>query len=60
MFAVQARLLARSGIVEREMRKNIARYVRERIGHEVSSFSTIDLMPLMKGVADQLTGEASD
>ena len=57
---VQARLLARSGIVEREMRKNIARYVRERIGHEVSSFSTIDLMPLMKGVADQLTGEASD
>lgn len=54
---IQARVLARSGIVEREMRKHIARYVRERLANEVAAFSTIDLMPLMHGVASQLTGE---
>jgi hypothetical protein len=54
---IQARVLARSGIVEREMRKHIARYVRERLETEVAAFSTIDLMPLMQGVASQLTGE---
>jgi hypothetical protein len=54
---MQARLLARAGNVEREMRKHIARYVRERLTNEVAAFSTIDLMPLMKGVASQLTGE---
>jgi hypothetical protein len=55
---MQARVLARAGNVEREMRKHIARYVRERLANEVAAFSTIDLMPLMKGVASQLTGEA--
>lgn len=57
---IQARVLARSGVVEREMRKNIARYVRERLSNEVAAFSTIDLMPLMQGVANQLTGETGD
>lgn len=52
---IQARVLARSGIVEREMRKNIARYVRERITTEVSAFSVVDLLPLMGAVATQLT-----
>ncbi len=52
---LQARVLARSGIVEREMRKNIARYVRERIASEVAAFSVVDLLPLMSAVADQLT-----
>ncbi|HVY09805.1 MAG TPA: hypothetical protein VHB18_06655 [Mycobacteriales bacterium] len=56
---MQAKLLARSGIVEREMRKNIARYVRERISDEVSAFSTIDLVPLMTSVADHITGEVT-
>ncbi|HEX3707130.1 MAG TPA: hypothetical protein VHV76_10910 [Mycobacteriales bacterium] len=56
---VQARVLARAGNVEREMRKHIARYVRERLVNEVAAFSTIDLMPLMKGVASQLTGETT-
>jgi hypothetical protein len=55
---IQARVLARSGVVEREMRKNIARYVRQRLDTEVAAFSTIDLMQLMHGVASQLTGEA--
>jgi hypothetical protein len=53
---IQARVLARSGIVDREMRKNIARYVRERIATEVAAFETVDLLPLMHAVAKQLTG----
>lgn len=53
---IQARVLARSGIVEREMRKHIARYVRERLDTEVAAFSTIDLMELIQGVASKLTG----
>ncbi|MGN6475312.1 MAG: hypothetical protein ACTHK4_16905 [Mycobacteriales bacterium] len=53
---LQARVLARSGIVERELRKNIARYVREQIATEVAAFSVVDLLPLMTSVADQLTG----
>lgn len=53
---LQARLLARSGLVERELRKNVARYVRERIATEVAAFSVVDLLPLMTSVADQLTG----
>jgi hypothetical protein len=54
---VQAKLLARAGNVDRELRKHIARYVRERMASEVAAFSTIDLMPLMKSVADRITGE---
>lgn len=53
---IQARVLARSGIVEKEMRKNIARYVRDRISTEVAAFETVDLLPLMTAVANQLTG----
>jgi hypothetical protein len=52
---LQARVLARSGVVERELRKNIARYVRERVATEVAAFSVVDLLPLMTAVADQLT-----
>lgn len=53
---IQARVLARSGIVERELRKHIARYMRERIATEVAAFSVVDLLPLMNAVAKQLTG----
>lgn len=53
---IQARVLARSGIVEREMRKHTARYMRERIATEVAAFSAVDLVPLMAAVADELTG----
>jgi hypothetical protein len=56
---LQARVLARSGIVERELRKHIARYVRARIEREIAAFSVVDLLPLMSAVADQLTGEAA-
>jgi hypothetical protein len=52
---LQARVLARSGIVERELRKHIARYVRARLETEVAAFSVVDLLPLMTAVADQLT-----
>lgn len=54
---VQARMLAKAGNVEREMRKHIARYVRERLSNEVAAFSTVDLLPLMHGVAGKLTGQ---
>lgn len=57
---IQARVLARSGIVEKEMRKNVARYVRERIDTEVATFSTVDLVPLMTAVADRITGAPPD
>jgi hypothetical protein len=53
---VQAKLVARAGNVERELRKHIARYVRERIATEVAAFSEVDLLPLMSAVAKQLTG----
>jgi hypothetical protein len=53
---MQAKLLARAGNVEREMRKHIARYVRERIATEVAAFEQVDLLPLMSAVAKQLTG----
>lgn len=53
---LQARVLARSGIVERELRKHIARYVRARIETEVAAFSVVDLLPLMTAVANQITG----
>ncbi|HWC33290.1 MAG TPA: hypothetical protein VG650_00560 [Mycobacteriales bacterium] len=52
---LQARVLARSGVVERELRKHIARYVRERIATEVAAFEAVDLLPLMTAVANQLT-----
>lgn len=54
---IQARVLARSGIVEKEMRKNIARYVRDRVATEVAAFETVDLLPLMTAVANRITGE---
>lgn len=52
---LQARMIGRVGDVEREVRKHIARYVRERITTEVSDFSVVDLVPLMARVANQLT-----
>jgi hypothetical protein len=52
---LQAKMIGRVGDIERELRKHIARYLRERITTEVSDFSTVDLVPLMAGVADQLT-----
>jgi hypothetical protein len=56
---MQAKLVARAGNVERELRKHIARYVRERITTEVAAFATVDLLPLMTEVANQLTGSES-
>jgi hypothetical protein len=53
---IQARMIGRVGDIERELRKHIARYVRERISSEVSDFSEVDLVPLMARVAEQLTG----
>jgi hypothetical protein len=53
---MQARLVQRAGNVDREMRKHIARYVRERISTEVAAFEQLDLVPLMTTVANQLTG----
>ncbi|HVT21187.1 MAG TPA: hypothetical protein VHE57_07360 [Mycobacteriales bacterium] len=53
---MQARLVQRAGNVDREMRKHIARYVRERIASEVAAFEELDLVPLMTAVANQLTG----
>jgi hypothetical protein len=53
---VQAKLVARAGNVEREMRKHIARYVRERIATEIAAFETVDLLPLMAAVANRITG----
>jgi hypothetical protein len=53
---MQAKLVARAGNVERELRKHIARYVRERIATEIAGFETVDLQPLVKAVAEQLTG----
>ncbi len=52
---IQARMIGRVGDIERELRKHIARYVRERITAEVSDFSVVDLVPLMERIADQLT-----
>lgn len=52
---MQAKVLGRVGDIERELRKHIARYVRERIEAEVSDFSVVDLVPLMERVAAQLT-----
>ena len=52
---MQARMIGRVGDIERELRKHIARYLRERITSEVSDFSVVDLVPLMEGVANQLT-----
>jgi hypothetical protein len=52
---MQAKLVARAGNVDRELRKHIARYVRERITTEVAAFETVDLLPLMAAVAQQLT-----
>ncbi|HVS69338.1 MAG TPA: hypothetical protein VHE56_12355 [Mycobacteriales bacterium] len=53
---VQAKLVARAGNVDREMRKHIARYVRERLATEVAAFETVDLLPLMAAVANRITG----
>jgi hypothetical protein len=53
---MQAKLVARAGNVEREMRKHIARYVRERIATEIAAFEEVDLLPLMSAVAKQITG----
>jgi hypothetical protein len=53
---VRARVVGQAGNIERELRKQIARYLRERISTEVSGFSEVNLLPLMKNVADQLTG----
>lgn len=53
---VRARVVGQAGNIDRELRKQIARYLRERITTEVSDLSEIDLLPLMKNVADQLTG----
>jgi hypothetical protein len=53
---VRARVVGQAGNIDRELRKQIARYLRERITTEVSGFSEVDLLPLMKNVADQLTG----
>lgn len=52
---MQARMIGRFGDIERELRKHIARYVREQIDNEISDFSEVDLVPLMARVADQLT-----
>jgi hypothetical protein len=52
---LQAKMIGRVGDIERELRKHIARYLRERINTEVSDFSTVELLPLMAKVADQLT-----
>jgi hypothetical protein len=52
---LQAKVIGRVGDIERELRKHIARYLRERINTEVSDFSTVDLLPLMTRVADQMT-----
>jgi hypothetical protein len=57
---MQARMIGRVGDIERELRKHIARYVREQIDTEVSDFSVVDLVPLMAKVADQLTGANRD
>jgi len=56
---LQAKMIGRVGDIERELRKHIARYLRERITTEVSDFSTVDLVPLMAKVADQLTGSSA-
>jgi hypothetical protein len=53
---MQAKVVARAGNVDRELRKHIARYVRERIATEVAAFETVDLLPLMAAVAGQITG----
>ena len=53
---VRARVVGQAGNIDRELRKQIARYLRERINTEVSGFAQVDLLPLMTGVADQLTG----
>jgi hypothetical protein len=53
---MRARVVGQAGNIDRELRKQIARYLRERITTEVSGFSEVDLLPLMKNVADQLTG----
>jgi hypothetical protein len=52
---LQARMIGRVGDIERELRKHIARYLRERINTEVSDFAVVDLVPLMAKVAEQLT-----
>jgi hypothetical protein len=52
---LQAKMVGRIGDIERELRKHIARYVRERITAEVKDFAALDLVPLMAAVADQLT-----
>jgi hypothetical protein len=52
---MQARMVGRVGDIERELRKHIARYVRERLDTEISDFSVVELVPLMERVADQLT-----
>ncbi|HVW79521.1 MAG TPA: hypothetical protein VHB69_01095 [Mycobacteriales bacterium] len=56
---IQARVLARSGMVERDLRKHIARYVRELLETEVSAFETIDLMPLVQSMAGEVTASAT-
>jgi len=52
---IPARVFARAGNVERELRKHIARYVRARIETEVATFSVVDLLPLLSAVANQIT-----
>lgn len=53
---MQAKVMARAGNVHRELRREIARYVRHRISTDVAGFGVVELHPLMRDVADRMTG----
>jgi hypothetical protein len=57
---MQAKVMARAGNVHRELRKEIARYVRHRISTDVAGFGVVELHPLMRDVADRMTGASTN
>jgi hypothetical protein len=53
---IRARVVGQAGNIDRELRKHIARYLRERIQSDVSDFAVVDLLSLIEDAAHMVTG----